>query len=132
MTLIIAIVPMGMYMISAEDLTWFCDTPLEDTTVTSNDGMKTYFAGDEGRFVSKILMAKEYVDMADESVNARSSLMCKDSQCCCDTGADTTWSAWNGDDSAFVAPSDWCNGGTISNWSDCAAEVAAERTPTII
>lgn len=79
-----------------------------------------------------IQKAKEYVDMADASVNARSELMCKDSQCCCDTGLDTTWVEWSDGDFTFEAPSAWCNGGTISNWSDCATEVAEGRTPTVI
>lgn len=109
-TLGIATMPFTFYMIPTEDVQWFCDSTAEE--------MNAYFAtsGDDSFYVQQALDGKTYVDEADAVINARTSLMCT-SDCAC---ANDNWDAWG-----ESADSSWVNGGTVTNWSECAALIEA-------
>lgn len=109
LTLVIAIVPAGMYMISEDNLNWFCaETESSLTTFWSQNG-ETPSPVEE-----MIAQARGFVAQADDSITARSGLMCVE-DCPCDV---ENFDLWETTDSTWVA------NGSVNNWAECSALLA--------
>jgi hypothetical protein len=103
LTLVIAIVPAGMYMISEENLEWFC--------AQSESSLNTFWSQDgetPSPVEEMIAKARGFVAQADESITARSGLMCVN-DCGCYVN---DFSAWP------TVGADWVTG-PVTNWADC-------------
>lgn len=112
LTLIMTLIPAGMYMISDEDVAEFCAaTPQQIADENTEDSWKAEMLA-EGR---------QYVADVDASVNARSDLMCRD-PCGCQVA---DFAAWNDGTADWTAPREWIAGGDVSNWSDCNTAIQA-------
>jgi len=114
LTLVITLIPTGMRMISDEAVEGFCASTPEQ--------IANEYAGDESYKAGLLVQGRQFIADADESVNLRSDLMCRN-PCACQVENFDAWSTGEN----WSAPREWEGAGTVTNWADCQLAIATHN-----
>lgn len=116
-TFVLAVLPFGFYMVSQENIDWFCES--SDTEVAANFGEE-----DSAWYVDLVLEGKAYVTDIDGALAARSDIMCTET-CPCDV---TDWSLWTAANADFDTSDLVIDNDTgIEDWAGCSALITSEE-----
>lgn len=105
-TIVIALIPAAFWLISDEQMTWFCDN--------DSASLQAYFdtTEDSGWHIDFIVDGRQFVADADSTIAQRDEIMCSRT-CPCDV---EDWSAWGADfDTTGLEKDD----DGVDDWEDC-------------